>query len=146
MYLMREWTSAVYWIFTGALMGFGFLAAFTIGIPFLFAGVVMAVFGMFMLWIRGAWAITLGLGGVPIFVLAQQIIAAATSPAPPCAPEGSATLPTSAGEGASIACTTPISGAHIVGVAFFAVIALSGVAWRLFLRGRFSRAAADTDR
>lgn len=143
---MREWASAVYWTATGALMGFGFLAAFTIGIPFLMIGLVMAVFGMFMLWIKGAWAITVGLGGVPIFVAAQQIIVTAASPAPPCTQEGSATLPVGAGEGASTACTIAISGAHIAGLAFFAVIALSGVVWRLFLRGRFPQAAANADR
>ncbi len=127
-------------------MGFGFLAAFTIGAPFLMIGLVMAVFGMFMLWIKGAWAITVGLGGVPIFVVAQQIIATAASPAPPCTQEGSATLPAGAGEGASIACATPISNVSIVVLAFFGMVALSGVAWRLFLHGRFSQATINTNR
>lgn len=135
---MKEWGSAVYWTITGALLGFGFLGAFTIGIPFLAAGVVMAIFATFGLWIRGVWAITLGIGGVPVFVLAGNVIDAMTSSAPPCVREGAATLPANAGEGADIACTTPISGATIFGMVFFAVVALSGVAWRLFLRGRFS--------
>lgn len=51
---MREWQSAVYWAVAGTLMVFGGLALFTIGSAFLLAGVVMAVIGMFKLWIEGA--------------------------------------------------------------------------------------------
>jgi hypothetical protein len=119
-------------------MGFGFLGAWSIGIPFLLVGAVMAVFGLFKLWIRGAWAITLGLGGVPVAIFARDVVGATISSAPPCSREGSATIPASAGEGASVSCTTPISEEVVVGLMFFGAIALSGVMWRLFLQGRSS--------
>ena len=110
---MREWQSAVYWAFTGALMTFGGLALFTIGLPFLFAGLVLAVIGILKLWIKGVWAITLGLGGVPL-VSAGLVGHSATSPAP------------------------SFSTDQIVVLAFFGAIALSGIAFRLLAHRRYS--------
>jgi hypothetical protein len=109
---MREWQSAIYWAVAGALMAFGGLALFTVGLPFLFAGVVMAIIAMTKLWIKGAWAITLGLGGVPMALAAGLV----------------------GHEGASSG--SSFSTDQIVVLAFFGVIALSGIAFRLMARGR----------
>lgn len=90
---MQEWKGALYWTFTGALIGFGFLSGFTIGIPFLLAGMVMAMLGLFKLWTSGVWAITLGLGGIPAIMLSVNIIGMVLSPGPTCTQEGNLTLP-----------------------------------------------------
>lgn len=111
---MREWQSAVYWAVAGALIGFGGLALFSIGLPILFAGIVMAVFGMFKLWIEGAWAITLGLGGVPIMMASGFVGHGVTSSAP------------------------SFSADQVAVLAVFGAIALSGIVLRfLVCRRRF---------
>jgi hypothetical protein len=53
--LMRpngELASAIYWVLTGAIIGFGFLGIMTIGLPSLLIGSIMAVFGLIVLWIK----------------------------------------------------------------------------------------------
>jgi len=107
---VREWQSAVYWAVAGALMAFGGLALFSIGLPFLFAGSVMAVLGLFKLWINGAWAITLGLGGVPMVIVSGLV-----------------------DHGAE-----PYSSDQIVVLMVFGLIALSGIALRFLMRQRHS--------
>lgn len=67
----------------------------------------------------------------------RDIIEAAVSSDPSCTQGGAVTIPASAGEGASVACTTPITDGHIVALALFMVVAASGPAWRFFMRGRF---------
>lgn len=136
--MQQEWRSALYWAATGAILGFGLLAIFTVGVLFLIVGLAMALLAVFRLWLRGAWAITLGLGGAPAAIFVRDIVEAAVSSDPSCTREGSVTIPASAGEGASVACTTPITNAHVVALALFGLVAASGVMWRLFLRGRFS--------
>jgi hypothetical protein len=102
---VREWQSAVYWALAGVLIGFGGLALFSVGLPFLFAGAVMAVVAVFRLWIEGAWAATLGIGGAPMAALAGLF-----------------------GQGAA---APPFSADEVVVLTFFGAIALSGPAFRL---------------
>ncbi len=66
---MRELSSAAYWAVTGALMTFGFFGLMSIGLPFLLIGWVMAVLGLFMLGIEGTWAITIGIGAIPVYII-----------------------------------------------------------------------------
>jgi hypothetical protein len=136
--MQQEWKSALYWTVTGAILGFGFLAIFTVGVLFLIVGLAMLFLAVFKLWLRGAWAVTLGLGGAPAVIFARDIVEAAASSEPSCTRQGSVTIPASAGEGASVACTPPITDAHLVALALFVVVAASGPAWRFFMRGRFS--------
>lgn len=136
--MQQEWKNALYWTLTGAILGFGLLAIFTVGVLFLIDGFAMALLAIFKPWLRGARAVTLGLGGAPAVIFARDIFEAAVSSDPSCTQEGSVTIRASAGEGASVACTTPITGAHIVALALFVAVAASGPAWCFFRRGRFS--------
>lgn len=135
---MRESISATYWAIVGALVSFGGLAAFTVGPLFLLMAFAMAFLGLFKMWLKGFWAVTLGLGGVPMAILLKDVVDALISPGPPCTPAGSVSLSADAGEGASASCSVVLSGGYTTLLIFLAAIALSGIVWRLFLRGRFS--------
>ncbi len=102
---MRELASAAYWAATGALMTFGFLGLASIGLPFLLIGWLMAIFGLIMLGIEGAWSITIGLGAIPVYLVLL-------------------------GHGHNVSVPT---GEEIVVLAFFGAIALSGPVVRLLL-------------
>ena len=106
---MRELEGAVYWAVTGALIGFGGFALMTIGFPFLATGWVLALVGLLTLGFRGVWAITVGFGAVPVYLVLL-------------------------GPGHNISVPT---GEEIAGLAFFGAIALCGPVVRLvvLLRG-----------
>jgi hypothetical protein len=110
---MRELESAVYWAIVGALISFGGFGIMSIGLPFLAAGWILAFIGLFTLGFRGVWAITVGLGAVPVYLLVLF------------GPGHNIPLPT---------------GEEIAGLVFFGAIALSGPVLRLVLliRGRSS--------
>lgn len=136
---MRELASAVYWTVTGALIAFGFLGLMSIGLPFLLVGLVMAVFGLFWLVLRGVWAITAGLGGVPTYLILRRILEAVGSSGPPCTEEGEGTLadPSGAGEDAvALSCSPPVPDDYAAVLVFFGVIMLSGPAVRLLVLAR----------
>ena len=146
---MRELSSAAYWAVAGALICFGGFGLMSIGLPFLLIGCLMAVLGLFMLGIEGAWAITIGIGAIPIYLIASDVIAAVGSSGPPCPQagssgviEGSGTVTASAGAGENVvvSCSPPITENYIAQVVFFGAIALSGPVVRLVLliRGRSS--------
>lgn len=144
---MRELASAVYWAVVGGLLSFGFLGAMTIGGPFLLVGWVMAVLGFFAVyispsWIKGVWAVTLGLGGMPLYLLLPNMLGAIGSSGTVCSQGASGTVTAkSAGEKVIETCSYPaFSGGHIVAIVFFGAITLAGPAVRLFLyvRGRRS--------
>jgi hypothetical protein len=140
---MRGLAGAVYWAVTGGLIAFGFLGLMSIGLPFLLVGLMMAVFGLFSVGLVGAWAITVGLGGVPAYLVLSRVLEAVGAPGPPCAEEGEATLaaPSGAGEGVVAAsCSPPVPDGYVAVLVFLGVIVLSGPAVRLlvFVRGRTS--------
>ena len=63
----------VYWLLTGALIGFGCIAILSLGAPFLLLGVLMVVFGAFRVGPRGIWAALVGFGAVPAGVLIWDV-------------------------------------------------------------------------
>ena len=66
----------LYWLFTGALFGFGFIAILSIGLPFILLGLVLVVVGA--IWMRdtGFWAALVGFGGVPAAILLWDVTSA----------------------------------------------------------------------
>ena len=136
---MRNRAGPLYWVAAGAAVGFGLIGLMTIGFPFLIAGLVMAVVGVWRPGIGGAWGILVGFGGLPALVfLSHMIEGARTALNPYCAEQGPATLlppPASPVECAYI------PGSYYVMFAIFAAIALLGVALGLFARRRFRAAA-----
>jgi hypothetical protein len=134
----RELTGAAYWAVTGALIGFGGLALMSIGLPFLLIGSVMAVFGLFMLWVKGVWAATVGLGGVPVCVVLMDVLEATRSSAPPCTQEGSFTIAAPSGPSESVvaSCSPPMPEGYVAVLVFFGAAMLSGPAVRLFMLAR----------
>lgn len=66
---MREWSYALYWLVTGALVGFGFIGSFSIGLPFLVIGMLMSAFGFLKFGVHDSWAFLVGLGELPALVL-----------------------------------------------------------------------------
>lgn len=138
---MRVLGGAVYWAVTGGLITFGFLGLMSIGLPFLVIGSMMAVFGLYWLGVGGTWAITVGMGGVPTYLVLRRVLEAVGTLGPPCTEAGEATLaaPSGAGEGAvASSCSPPVSDSHVVVLVFFGAIMLSGPAVRLLvlMRGR----------
>jgi hypothetical protein len=137
---MRELAGAIYWALSGGLIAFGFLGLMSIGLPFLVIGAVMASFGIFWPGIRGAWAITTGLGGVPAYLVLGRVLEAIGSSGPPCTQEGAVTIaaPSGAGEGAVSSCSPAIPEGSVIILVFFGGIALLGPAVRLLVlvRGR----------
>ena len=137
---MREMAGVVYWALSGGLISFGFLAAWTIGLPFLLIGTIMTVFGLFWPGIRGVWAITAGLGGVPAYIILSNVWEAVGAAGPPCTQEGAVTIPAPSGSGDSavLSCSPAVPDNYIVVLVVLGVFALSGPVVRLLLlvRGR----------
>jgi hypothetical protein len=102
---MRELQASVYWAIVGTLISFGGFGLMSIGLPFLAAGWILAFIGLFTLAFRGVWAITVGLGAVPVYLVLL-------------------------GHGHNISLPT---GEEIAVLAFFEAIALSGPVLRLVL-------------
>lgn len=62
---MRPLETTAYWAFSGALMGFGMAAVFSIGIPILLIGIFFMSYGLTKLNRRGLWAALVAFGAVP---------------------------------------------------------------------------------
>jgi hypothetical protein len=113
----------LYWLVTGALVGFGFIGILSIGLPFLLVGLAMVVFGAIRLGGSGIWALLVGLGGLPTAFLIIDIV---TAP-PPCPPGG--TLPFRLPSGAlAYSCSGPMNSYYVM-AAIFGAIALVGLIW-----------------
>jgi hypothetical protein len=90
---MRDRAGALYWIATGAVMGFGLIGVMTIGFPFLVAGLVMAIVGLWRPSWGGAWGLLVGIGGLPALVfLAHFVQGIRTALNPYCAEQGPGTM------------------------------------------------------
>jgi hypothetical protein len=148
--MMQNRASLLYWVATGAVMGFGLIGLMTIGFPFLIVGLAMAIVGVWKPGIGGIWGFLLGFGGLPALVFLSHIVEGVrTALNPYCAQSfgsgtpaspatGSIEIPPGAGP---VECAyIPVS--YYVMFAIFAAIALLGVALGLFARRRFRTAAA----
>ena len=133
---MSGWR-VLYWLVTGALIGFGFIGILSIGWPFLLVGLAMVVYGAIRLGGSGVWSLLVGLGGLPTAFLIIDIV---TAP-PPCPPGG--TLPFRLPSGAlAYSCSGPNS--YPMLAAIFGAIGLAGLIWGVVAwRVRAPRRAAD---
>lgn len=118
---------ALYWLLTGAVIGFGIIAILSIGLPFLILGLLLTAFGAMRLGIREIWTAVVGLGGLPAAILLWHVISAPWL----CAPQGgSSSLPNVS----YYTCVdTPVgmlTTYHVLAF-WFGVIALLGLAWPL---------------
>jgi hypothetical protein len=59
----------IYWALAGALIGFGVIGGFSIGIPLVLIGIYFMSFGLARLEHRGLWAALVGFGAVPMGLL-----------------------------------------------------------------------------
>lgn len=116
---LKHW----YWTITGTLIGVGFLAMLTIGLPFLLVGLGMLIGGLLFWRARGFWIFLLIVGAVPALILLWDIV---TAP-PPCAPNGSVRVPPGP---VGYACGGHLEGYYLL-AAIFGAIALLGASWRL---------------
>ncbi|MEO6457901.1 MAG: hypothetical protein ABIO92_06460 [Chloroflexia bacterium] len=62
---MRTIESTLYWAFSGASMGFGIAAVWSIGIPILLIGIFFMSYGLTRLNRQGLWAALVAFGAVP---------------------------------------------------------------------------------
>lgn len=70
---MNSVLRAMYWFITGGVIGFGVIAILSIGAPFLVAGLLLVVIGVFRLGARELWAALLGGGVVPLGFLLYDL-------------------------------------------------------------------------
>jgi hypothetical protein len=131
---MQGRAGALYWVATGAVMGFGLIGLMTIGFPFLVVGLILAVVGLWRPGTGGAWGLLVGLGGLPALVFLSHIAAGVrTALNPYCAQQGpGTTIPPPAGP---VECAF-IPGSYYVMFAIFTAIALLGVALGFLMRAR----------
>jgi hypothetical protein len=66
----------VYWLLTGALIGFGLIAILSIGALFLALGMILAVIGALRVDARGIWAALVGFGALPAGILIWDVVSA----------------------------------------------------------------------
>lgn len=72
---MATWERTIFWIFTGACMGFG-LIAFGLGLLPFFFGAVLALYGIKRIGAQGFWITLVSIGIVPTGLVAYQYITA----------------------------------------------------------------------
>lgn len=120
----------LYWLLTGACLGFGLIAILSIGIVFLLVGLILLVVGALRLGGRGIWAALIGFGAVPAAILIWDVVSAPWG----CITPGGATSRT--GVNYFNCMQTPVgqlTSYHVM-AAGFVVIALAGLAWPLLMR------------
>ena len=121
----------LYWLLTGALVGFGYIAILSIGFPFLVLGLILLPVGAIRLGGRGLWAGLVGLGGLPALILLWDVTSAPWA----CLPgTGELSLPNVHNY---YACVDTFAGRlttyHVLAFGF-GLIALAGLAWPLLSR------------
>ena len=131
---MRGRTGALYWIATGAVIGFGVIGLMTVGFPFVVVGLVLVLVGLWRPGPSGAWGLLVGIGGLPALVfLSHMVQGLRTALNPYCDEQGpGTTMPPPAGP---VECAL-IPGSYYVMFTIFTAIALVGVALGLLLRAR----------
>src|SRR5436305_1306117 len=63
----------VYWLLTGALIGFGFIRILSIGSLFLLLGLILVVIGALRVGAHGIWAALVGFGALPAGILIWDV-------------------------------------------------------------------------
>ena len=122
-----RWT--LYWLLTGALLGFGFIAILSIGALFLLLGLVLAIFGAVRRRGTGLWAALVGFGGLPALILLWDVTSAPWD----CQSATGGSLPNVN----YYTCVDTVFGrltTYHVAAFGFGVIALLGLAWPLVRR------------
>jgi hypothetical protein len=126
----------LYWLLTGALIGFGFIASLSIGFPFLILGLILLTVGAIRLGGARLWAGLVGFGGLPALILLWDVTSAPWA----CQPHnGELPLPNVN----YYTCVDTFAGMlttyHVLACGF-GLIALAGLAWpllyRIWRRGR----------
>lgn len=120
----------LYWLVTGAFLGFGLIAILSIGVVFLLVGLILLVVGAIRLGGRGLWAAAVGFGVVPAAILIWDVVSAPWG----CITPGGATSRT--GVNYFNCVQTPVgqlTSYHVM-AAGFVVIALAGLAWAVLMR------------
>ena len=121
---------ALYWLLTGAVIGFGIIAILSIGLPFLILGALLAVFGAVRLGIREFWVGVVSAGLVPAGILLWDVT---TGPWGCIPANGGATSQT--GVSYYNCVNTPVGTLttyHVLAF-WFGVVALLGFAWPLLV-------------
>lgn len=133
---MRGRMGFLYWLVAGAVVGFGLIGLMTIGFPFLIAGMILCVVGVWRPGIGGSWAFLIGLGGLPALVFLRHIADAAVSALNPYCSDyfNSPGIGVPRGAGTVTCSYAPAS--YYVLFAVSVAITLSGVALFLLLRAR----------
>ena len=130
---MRDRPGFFYWLVAGAVVGFGLIGPMTIGFPFLIAGMVLCVVGVWKPGIGGSWAFLVGLGGLPALIFLRHITDAALNPY--CSGDlYSGEIVAPPGEGMVSCSYAPASYNVMFGISV--AITLSGVVVYLLLRAR----------
>lgn len=119
---------ALYWLLTGAVIGFGIIAILSIGLPFIILGLLLVVFGVIRFGMRELWAAVVGAGLLPAGILLWDV----TSGPWACAPQGGGVT---AQENVNYytCVSTPVgtlTSYHVLAF-WFGVVALLGFAWLL---------------
>jgi hypothetical protein len=120
----------LYWLLTGALIGFGCIAILSIGFPFLVLGLILLPVGAIRLGGRGLWAALVGLGGLPALIRIRDLTRMPWA----CLPgNGELSLPNVG----YFTCVDTFAGRlttyHVLAFGF-GVIAVAGLAWPLLSR------------
>jgi hypothetical protein len=114
----------LYWLFAGALIGFGVIAILSVGLPFLLLGLILVVFGAVRRRAAGLWAALVGFGGLPALILVWDVTSA------PWACATSDALPNIHYYTCVDTFLGPLTTYHVMAFGFGA-IALAGLAWPL---------------
>ena len=69
---MSNWR-ILYWLFVGALLGFGLIGILSIGVIFLLAGLALLTIGAVRFGGRGLWAAIVGFGAAPAALLLWDV-------------------------------------------------------------------------
>ena len=120
----------LYWLLTGACLGFGVIAILSIGIFFLAAGLILLVVGAIRFRGKSLWAALVGFGGAPALLLIWDVV---SGPWGCITPGGGDSQP---GVSYYTCVETPVGqlpSYHVMAFGF-GVIALAGLAWPLLRR------------
>ena len=119
----------IYWLLTGAFIGFGLIGILSIGAPFLLLGVLLAVFGALRVGPRGIWVALVGFGALPAGILIWDV----TSMPWACEADGVDSLPNVNYFSCVDTPFGPLTAYHVMAL-FFGVIVLVGLVWPLAQR------------
>lgn len=120
----------LYWLLTGALIGFGMIGILSIGFPFLLLGLAGVIFGAIRLGSSGLWAALIGFGGLPAVILVWDVT---SMPWACSSPTGAATTPNTNYYTCVDTFLGPLTTYQVMAFGFGA-IALLGLVWPLLLQ------------